>query len=325
MSIDSVPEHKPVSSPGNSPWRARGATSLSEDEVIDAFFSSPPEKSLGYIVTDTPSKKSRTEVLEKLPVKFRARDSGIALDADSSDDETRPGLVASSAQASSSLSSIYSESDGEALITPGFGPGPESGWPVGIVRLHDGPLHADIVDESSVDAFIYRTLTAQAKPTAACPGEPQRVPGTPVKRFKTSHLINRPWQSAVSSKVGLPEFDPPQEGDVSDKRAKPRKSLPAAFFLNATAKEPRTRKDALNFASTEPDDDEEASPSTRKQAPLVKRPPVPLFHETKSKTASWLMGRSSSGTYSSGGSDASLSQNATPTRRDPLGKCTSYC
>lgn len=334
MSIDTPPAKakSSVASPSASPWKSGGVSSPSEDEQIDAFFSSPPEKSFSFDVTEsTPSpSKSRLQFIEKLPVKFRARDSGIALDADSSDDDGRPGLLSSSAQGSGSLSSIYSESDGEALVTPGFGPGPESGWPsVDIVNLDDElSVHGELGPDAGVDAFILRTLTAQSKSSVPIPGEPQRVPGTPVKRFKTTHLINRPWQSAVTSKIGLPEFDPPPQevdGSHNDKRGKPRKSLPAAFFVPATAKETRTRKDALNFGHLGADEDDEASPSTRKQVKYIKRPPVPLFankdgSEPATKPPSWMMRKTSSGAVSSGGSDTTISQAGTPTRRDALGK-----
>lgn len=285
----------------------------------ERFFSSPPHPTsftFGLSDGSSPTKRPRTESAEMLQKKFRPRDSGIVVDGDDSDDDFRPRFQSGGAQlftmsASSSLQSqSQSESDGEALITPGVAPGPNSGWP--IVGIADGDDEFESDDPNvGVDAFILRTLASGAKASDPVPGEPQRIPGTPVKRVKTSHLVERPWQSAVASKIGFPEFDEPRDGGGKDKRPKPRKSLPAAFPGLVPH---RQRKDAMHGLDTE-NEDEEASPTMRKDANALGmgRPPVPLFSKTsdpKVRTR-WLMRRSSSGAFSSG---SDTSRNATPTR-----------
>ncbi|CAL1715614.1 unnamed protein product [Somion occarium] len=226
------------------------------------------------------------------------------------------------------------ESDGEALVPPSFGPSAGSGWPnVGIYNLdedengHFGALGG----ERSVDAFIMCTLTAGAKLSK---GEAaKRPPGTPVKRVKMSHIIDRLWQSAVASKIRFPDFDDPHGAGVkAAKKEKLRKSLPAAFPV--TMKPARTehqRRDALNFSSTglnmEVDadgDDEKASLTMGRDARYeglgLGRPAVhPMAHpgtDVKGRT-SWLMRRSSSGAFSSG---SETSTAATPTRLTYKGK-----
>lgn len=334
MSIDVPPglaarpkaqaRHSYAGNTTDQPWyKSSSHSEMSEEEL---FFSSPPHPS-GFSFSDAPSptKKQRVEPVEKLQKKFRPRDSGIVVDGDDSDDDFihrspfgAKLLALSAPRPSGSLSSVQSqsESDGEALVTPGVGPGPDSGWPSIGIAGHDDELDSD--SSAGVDAFILRTLTANTKPSAPVPGEPQRIPGTPVKKVKTSHLLERPWQSAVAHKIGFPEFDEPQEVAARDKKSKPRKSLPAAFpgLLSA-----RPRKEAVNIGALDAaDEDEEASPSMRKDAHknralTLGRPPVPLFAKsTEAKTRTrWLMRRSSSGAFSSG-SETTTSRNATPTR-----------
>ncbi|CAL1707700.1 unnamed protein product [Somion occarium] len=323
---------------GATPWLFSGAASpqtrtllqVDSDEEADFFFSSssgPADSSFTFSLTgETPSpkKKRRTESVELLPKKFRPRDSGVVLDE--SDDGSYEGLP----RASTSVSTMNSESDGEALVTPGFGPSAGSGWPnVGIYNLdedEDGHFGGALGGERSVDAFIMRTLTAGAKLSK---GEAaKRPPGTPVKRVKTSHIIDRPWQSAVASKIGFPDFDDPHSAGVkAAKKGKPRKSLPAAFPVTTKpARTERQRRDALNFGSTglnmEVDadgDEEEASPTMRRDARYeglgLGRPAVhPLARpgtDVKGGRTSWLMRRSSSGAFSSG---SETSTAATPTR-----------
>ena len=301
---------------------------MDEEEL---FFSSPTHPtSFTFAHSDEPSptKRSRGASVEKLQKKFRPRDSGIVVDGDDSDDDFSPsrfhsgGAQLFTMSASSSLQSqSQSESDGEALVTPGAAPGPESGWPT--VGVADGDDEFESDDPSTgVDAFILRTLTSGTKPPAPVPGEPQRIPGTPVKRIKTSHLVERPWQSAVTSKIGFPEFDEPRDASGKDKRPKPRKSLPAAFPGLAPH---RSRKDAMHGLDLDTED-QEASPTTRKdpKALGLGRPPVPLFSKTadpKARTR-WLMRRSSSGAFSSG---SDTSRNVTPTRIPAKGKfCVRY-
>lgn len=329
--------HSYAGSTNESPWKSPGRRDMDEE---DLFFSSPSRPSSFAFglsgETPSPTKKQRVEFVEKLQKKFRPRDSGIVVDGDDSDDDFNSGFGGGSAQLfamsaprpSGSLSSIQSqsqsESDGEPLVTPGIAPGLDSGWPSINVVNHDDEVDSDDPN-AGVDAFILRTLASGAKPSAPVPGEPQRIPGTPVKKIRTSHLIERPWQSAVTSKIGFPEFDEPRDGGGKDKKSKPRKSLPAAFPGFGSA---RQRKDALHVAGLgvdAGDEDEEASPTMRKDARNLGlglgRPPVPLFPkigDSKSR-AYWLLRRSSSGAFSSG-SDTSTSRNATPTRIPAKGK-----
>ena len=331
MSIDAPPgmgartrtqaRHSYAGSTNEAPWHKQ--PSRSEQDEEDFFFSSPSQPNtfaLG-LVRDIPSPtKMRVESPEKLQKKFRPRDSGIVVDGDRSEDEfhfnsgSAQLLAMAVPRPSGSLGSVQSESDNtdvEALVTPGVGPGPESGWP-GIVRIDDGSSDCESSDPNvGVDAFILRTLAGGSKAAAPVPGEPQRVPGTPVKRVRTSHLAERPWQSAVTSKIGFPEFDDQREGGGKDKKGKPRKSLPAAFPGLTTG---RQRKNAISITLLE--DDEEASPTTRKEPKYngvgLGKPPA-FARMTESKKPSWLMRRSSSGAFSSG-SETTTSRNATPTR-----------
>ncbi|KAK7692978.1 hypothetical protein QCA50_004619 [Cerrena zonata] len=299
----------------------RGQLQCDSDEEADFFFSSsgPKDSSFTFSLTGgtpSPMKKQRTESIELLPKKFRPRDSGVVLDES---DDSYDGLP----RASTSVSTINSGSDGEALVTPGFAPTAGSGWPtVGVYNLDDEDYHGRFnTGERGVDAFIMRTLTAGA--TSSKEETAKRPPGTPVKRIKTSHIMDRPWQSAVASKIGFPDFDDPRTGK-GKKGAKPRKSLPAAFPVSARpARTERQRRDALNFgvsrasvSSMEVDaegDDEEASPSMRRDARYeglgLGRPTARPGADVKG----WLMRRSSSGAFSSG-SDCTSSTTATPTR-----------
>lgn len=331
MSIDAPPGL------GGRPRAARhsyaGNPSPSREDMDEEelFFSSPGRPSSLFAFADeqgSPTKRPRTASVEKLQKKFRPRDSGIVVD-DSEDDiqsssfKTSNGslLTMAGPRASGSLSSVQSESDGtdgEALVTPGIAPGPESGWPgVGIV---DGDSFSSNTSDvnAGVDAFILHMLAGGPKQTAALPGESQRVPGTPVKKVKTSHLLERPWQSAMTSKIGFPEIDEPREGGGKDRKGKPRKSLPAAFPGLMAA---RQRRDAFSLVDTE-NEDEEASPTMRKEFKFNGsgrgRPPVPSFPKTVDpKSKRWPMRRSSSGAFSSG---SDTSRNGTPTRLPAKGE-----
>ncbi len=184
-----------------------------------------------------------------------------------------------------------------------------------------------------------RTLAAGSKPPPK--NGDMRPPGTPVKKLKTTHLMDRPWQSAVASKIGFPEFDEAQRLEKLGK-PKPRKSLPAVFPLGTRPKTERPRKDALNFGVAPPppppllptlnvvtmdvegDVDEEGSPTFRRDGKYdglgLGRPAAAfgkLGSEGKGKP-SWLMRRSSSGAFSSG-SETCTSGTATPTRLFPKG------
>ena len=317
-----------------SPW----AGGHNSDEEADLFFGDgPADSSFNFSLTgDTPSpkKKQRTESIELLPKKFRPRDSGIVLDeSDGGDFFGNDGV----SRASTSVSTINSTSDKEALITPGFAPGEHSGWP-NVVNL-DSDDDDDLQRSEGLqsgDEFIMRYLTGGAKSSAKGHGEPKRVPGTPVKKVRTAQIIDRPWQSAVAHKIGFPEFNAPP--GAPNGKGKPRKSLPAAFPIPQTtaksARPERTRRDAMK--PKEPPvvpmdveaEEEEASPTMRRDVRYdglgLGRPPVPPFGRGgtvagKSGRMPWLMRRSSSGAFSSG---SETSVTATPTR--PAAKGTFY-
>ncbi|KAH8108041.1 hypothetical protein BXZ70DRAFT_32242 [Cristinia sonorae] len=323
----------------SSPWSA----GRDSDEEAEFFFGDgPADSSFSFSLTgDTPSpkKKQRTESIEPLPKKFRPRDSGIVLDESDGGELFGDDAVP---RASTSVSTMGSNSDSEALVTPGFGPGEHSGWPT-VVNLDDSDgefIHSDGLATGSGDEFIMRYLTGGAQSSGKSqPGEPKRVPGTPVKKVRTAQIIDRPWQSAVAHKIGFPEFDAPPVPGAPNGKGKPRKSLPAAFPIPATTvKAPRperTRRDALKPADppvvsmdVEGDaEEEEASPTMRRDGRYdglgLGRPPVPPFGvgvagrgsavAAKSGRMPWLMRRSSSGAFSSG-SETCTSVTATPTR-----------
>lgn len=325
-----------ASSPFSSP-NCRKRDDSSEDEE-DAFFNGPADTSFTFsIASGTPSPKKRQKreaPASPLQKKFRPRDSGIAL---YSSDEECGGyhlhggdpFLPSMPRASTSVSTVNSsEGDDQALITPGCGPSPSSGWPGANVNIV-GP--GDESDE--VEAFIYRTLTAGASKSAPGHDSPKRVPGTPQKRLKTSYLIQRPWQSAVAHKIGFPEFDDEGPKGKGKGKGKPRKSLPAAFPIpgkenRASGKGRPGHHLARASIDTDADDDEELSPSTTRQTKYdglgLGRPTgvLPGFTRTSGEKGkpNWLMRRSSSGNFSSG-SETAGSASATPTRLGVKGTC----
>ncbi|KAK0239039.1 hypothetical protein EDD85DRAFT_936207 [Armillaria nabsnona] len=270
----------------------------STDEEDDMLCEGPRDSSF-LLNIDTPSPRHNDTVI---PSKFKPnRDSGVVV----SDDELSMNSSASSdhvPQASTSLSSIFSD-DEHGLLTPGLLPAASAGWP-GVYEADD---HHDDDNQQrgDVDAFIKRTLAAPSKASS----EVKKVPNTPVKKVKTSYLSgDRPWQSAVTHRVGLGI-------DWEMKQAKvPRKSLPLGF-------PPAGRKHGKSVLdpSTDSEDDPEDSPSTRKEKERysglgIGRPSLPTPKEDfpivpKSR---WLSRRTSSGTFSSG-SD-SMSMIGTPTR-----------
>lgn len=323
-----------------SPW----ASGQNSDEEADLFFGDgPADSSFNFSLTgDTPSpkKKQRTESIELLPKKFRPRDSGIVLDeSDGGELFGDDGIP----RASTSVSTMGSNSDSEALVTPGFGPGENSGWPT-VVSLdsddddddmfHGGLRRDGLSADRTADEFIMRYLTGGGKSSSAkTPGEPKRAPGTPVKKIRTAQIIDRPWQSAVAHKIGFPEFNAPPLPGAPLAKNKPRKSLPAAFPVTASksSRPERTRRNALKptdppvvpmDVEVEAAEEEDASPTlkrdTRYDGLGLGRPPVPPFGPGgavagKSGRMPWLMRRSSSGAFSSG-SETCISVTATPTR-----------
>ncbi|KAJ6594050.1 kinase-like domain-containing protein [Mycena capillaripes] len=256
-----------------------------DDDEQDMFFSaSHPDSSFTFSVTaETPSPRTRKPDAP-IAKKYKLRDSGVALSEDEDDDGD---LLMP--RASTSANSIYSD---EELITPGVEPEVGSGWPSVVVG--EGGV--------DVDAFIHHTLAAGAKGTG--PSAPKKAPGTPVKRVKTSYLVgDRPWQSAVAHKVGLPGFswEPTKQGKA------PRKSLPAVFPALGGRKHGKAPLDPTTDSEGEGEDE---SPSGRRN----KYVGLGLGRPGKGGVTTrprWLTRRSSSGAFSSG-SDASIA--GTPTR-----------
>ncbi|KAF8441622.1 hypothetical protein L210DRAFT_3399167 [Boletus edulis BED1] len=288
------PDSSPVSVPHGS-----------HDDEDDMFFEpcGPLETSFVFSVTEgTPSPRSKGQKgKDMLPLKYKPRDSGVAL----SDDEGDASNSLSAMPQASTSSSLNSDI-GDDLITPGAIPGLDSGWPPAFVISGSDDDHR--IDGVDVDAFILRTLAAGGKPSTE---EPKKPPGTPVKKLKSAYLGgNRPWQSAVAAKVGF-NFGGLDLGVAPGGKMKngPRKSLPAAF-------PPLGFKKGADLQGSDEDEDEMNSPSTRKEASKYEglglgRPPVSCGPAGPVERTRWLMRRSSSGAFSSG-SEASL---ATPTRR----------
>ncbi|KAJ7076348.1 hypothetical protein B0H15DRAFT_864230 [Mycena belliarum] len=260
-----------------------------DDDEQDMFFggASHPDSSFSFNVdSGTPSPRTK-KAGAGIAKKFNSRDSGVALSEDDEDgDHLMPG-------ASTSVSSIFSD---EGLCTPGLEPEAGSGWPsvvVGEISAFEGGLN--------VDAFIQRTLATASKSTGPSAQQVKKAPGTPVKRVKTSYLAgDRPWQSAVAHKVGLPGFSwEPKQGKA------PRKSLPAVFPAL------RRRHGKAPLDPTTDSEGEDESPSGRRD----KYVGLGLGRPGKGGVAGrarWLTRRSSSGAFSSGSDTASLA--GTPTR-----------
>ncbi|KDQ57786.1 hypothetical protein JAAARDRAFT_47622 [Jaapia argillacea MUCL 33604] len=348
-----------------SPLKALGSSpSPPMADMDDLFFDfdGNHDNSFSFSVdggTPSPRCKFTTQQKPSLPKKYKPRDSGVVL-SDSEDDgagffgdsiggsnNRRGGYLSvnSMPSASTSVSTIHSSGDEGmgALITPGFGPGMDSGWPsVGVVSLDDDVHHSHSVShppfgagmsaDPDMDAFILRTLAsstgggvkADGRGMGGGPGEwgaAKKAPGTPVKRMKTTHLIGgkeRPWASAVASKVGVGFDDFGKIGDgVTGKGkgvGKGRKSLPAVFPSLNVGKKKGGGKYIDEAESSE--DDAETSPSFARRdgrydglglgRPSVGGGPAEVFKKP------WLMRRSSSGAFSSG-SETSGSL-GTPTR-----------
>ncbi|KAJ6499152.1 hypothetical protein C8R45DRAFT_981321 [Mycena sanguinolenta] len=289
-------------SPRSSPMQVPSDPDDDEEEQNLFFSSLPPHTdSLAFsfnVTANTPSPRAKKPDAA-LPKKYnlRPRDSGVVLSEDD-DDVDFLGVP----RASTSVSSIYSD---EGLVTPGVEPEVGSGWPS--VISGEGDAFGNSVD---VDAFIQRTLAAGAKATT---GQAKKAPGTPVKKVKTSYLLGgpeRPWQSAVAHKVGLPDFSWDKDGKhTAGHGGKPRKSLPAVFpDLNA---QPRKHGKAPLDPTTD-SEGEDDSPSGRRGGD--KYLGLGLGRPGPGVTARprWLTRRSSSGAFSSGSDTASLA--GTPTR-----------
>ncbi|KAJ6587067.1 kinase-like domain-containing protein [Mycena vulgaris] len=280
---------RPVTpSPRSSPPRI--PVELADDDEQDMFFgASRPDPSFSFSVTaDTPSPRTK-KPNATIAKKYNSRDSGVAL----SEDDDDPGHLGFMPRASTSVSSIYSD---EGLVTPGLEPEVGSGWPS--VVMGDSSAFEGGVD---VDAFIRRTLAAGSKGAGPSAAQPKKAPGTPVKRVKTSYLAgDRPWQSAVAHKVGLPGFS------WESKHGKaPRKSLPAVFPALGGRKHGKAPLDPNTDS-----EGEDESPSGRRDKYVglgLGRPGKGGVARTR-----WLTRRSSSGAFSSGSDTASIA--GTPTR-----------
>jgi len=263
----------------------------------------PPSSFILNVTADTPSTTKTT-----LQLKYRPRDSSVVI----SDDDVGLALPNTKLlkrgdssclvpRSSTSVSSVFSDND-ESLVTPEVAP--ESGfhWPdanVFVRGADDNGLrayHESLEGGVDVDAFIMNTLASAANG----PHEiTKKIPGTPVKKHRTTFLErDRPWQSAIASKVG-PRLD------FSETKA-PRKSLPAVFPINP-------RQGELVDSSEE--EQEQDSPSTRRNVNYgtLGRGHAPLAL-TRTR---WLMRRSSSGAFSSSGESGSMSM--TPTRGKTAG------
>ncbi|KAI6045987.1 hypothetical protein EDC04DRAFT_2888163 [Pisolithus marmoratus] len=267
----------PDSSPLSLPKNTRSVADDDDDDMLEPF--GPPESSFVFSVTeDTPSPRSQ-KGKEMLPLKYKPRDSGVALSDDEDLSHSSNVFLSAMPRPSTSTSSLYSDA-GDDLITP-IMPNSSSGWPNAVVigGLEDSDRNDDGLD---VDAFIMRTLAAGHKPSAE---EPKRPPGTP-----------SPWPTKVGFNFDL-ETDPSghsARGGGCKSKNKPRKSLPAAFphlgDRSLPEFEEEHKYDGLGLGR----------PSATDRAPSG----------AVSRTR-WLMRRSSSGAFSSG-SETSV---GTPTRR----------
>jgi mitosis inhibitor protein kinase SWE1 len=285
----------------NAKQRSESPSPPDEDE--DMFFGSSANSSFMFSVTEgTPSPRSKRKN-GGLQKKFKPRDSGVAL---TDDEEAREaagdggeGYLGVCMGGRGSSTSVSTEGDGEALVTPGVGPGVGSGWPETVIVNGNGCDETGHgvggYEGGDVDSFILRTLAAGAKGPE---GGGKKIPGTPVKKVKMIDVVGgRPWQSAVTKKVGGAEFE--FVGKV------PRKSLPAAFTGLRQGQKGRD----LGPGGDETDEEGEDSPSSRKE----KERYAGLGMGKPSVRTRWLMRRSSSGAFSSG-SENSGSVAGTPTR-----------
>jgi mitosis inhibitor protein kinase SWE1 len=269
-----------------------------DDEEM--FFAGEGSSSFVLNVTrNTPSPHAKPA----LPMKYKHRDSLLV-----SDDDEMPSTGSSMGgnflvpNASMSVSSIGSE---DGLVTPGVALEGSSGWP--FVDGVDGITHPYSHEPVDVDAFIMKTLATAFKGS----NMPKKIPGTPVKKARISYFGNdRPWQSAVASKVGLKE-------DCEFKQKPPRKSMPAAFPPIGTKATKLIHERQRSDTDTE--DEDEDSPSTRRVKYVGLGLGLPPPHGPSAIPRNrWLMRRSSSGAFSSGGESTSLSN--TPTRAKGIGQ-----
>jgi mitosis inhibitor protein kinase SWE1 len=291
-------------SPTPSPGNADGFVSTDTDDDMD--FDDPPNSSFVLSVTaNTPSPQSKST----LQTKYKPRDSGVVVSDDDgcmvfANSKSLEGgdALLPVARSSTSVNSVFSDND-EGLVTPGIVPDAGSCWSNANVFIrgtddNERTVHGSLESGVDVDAFIMSTLASAANGPQEVT---KKVPGTPVKRIRTTFLSgDRPWQSAVAAKVG-PRLD------INDRKG-PRKSLPAVF--------PTIPRRGDKSADSSDSEGEQDSPSSRKDPKYgnlgLGRPGATDVPLALTRTR-WLMRRSSSGAFSSSGESASMS--ATPTRR----------
>jgi mitosis inhibitor protein kinase SWE1 len=293
-------------SPRSSPCHA-GDDSRHRDTDMEAdedMFFAPDSSFVLNVTSETPSPQSK----KALPMKYKHQNSVLVSDEDdilSTGSSTVGDFLQAMPKASISVTSICSD---DGLMTPGAAPEGYSGWPTAAIYVDAGdnqhPYGLASEAGVDVDAFIIRTLAAASKGPHLLP---KRIPGTPVKKVRMSYFGNeRPWQSAVASKVGLRD-----DCDFNKKKKMPRKSLPAAF-------PPMGAKPSCD--QTTDSEDEQESPITRREkyANLGLGQPSGKNAISGIPRSRWLMRRSSSGAFSSGSDSASLAN--TPTRSKGTGK-----
>ncbi|PCH43815.1 hypothetical protein WOLCODRAFT_138608 [Wolfiporia cocos MD-104 SS10] len=305
-----VQDDDPDSSLESSPRSRKRTDSFDEElynDCLDTSFIRNLAKDL-----PSPKKKQKRVSPSPLPKKFRPRDSGIAFEL--SDDEGRALggdlFMPIMPRASTSVSTVNSGDDDRALVTPSFAPSAASGWPTAQADVMDQDESTDEMNE-----FILRTLAANAGKHVPGDDEPKKAPGTPVK----VKMVQRPWQTAMATKIGFREFDGSAQRGGKKAKGKPRKSLPAAFA--GFGKENRSfwKKSGVAVdAEADAVEGDDMSPSMRKASRYeglgLGRPSGMLWRNPeKEDKQSWLVRRSSSGNCSSGSETAS-SIAETPTR-----------
>lgn len=291
-------------SPGSSPCHVGDHSHHRETDMgdEDMFFGPEDSSFILNVTSGTPSPQSK----RALPMKFKHRNSLLLSDEDEILSTGSSAAGEAMPKASTSVTSIFSE---DGLVTPGPAPEGLSGWPTAAVYDDVDQHPYGLTSEAGVDVdtFIINTLAAASKGPQLLP---KRIPGTPVKKVRMSYFGNeRPWQSAVASKVGLRD-------DYDFNKKVPRKSLPTAFPpMGAMSSK-------LTCDQTTDSEDEQESPITRRDryANLgLGQPPLPTGKNVVSgiPRSRWLMRRSSSGAFSSGSDSASLAN--TPTRSKGIG------
>ena len=333
----------PGSVSGSESPSPRSGGAQTDDDDDDMFFDGPKDSSFIFSVTEgTPSPRRHSVGGAGLRKKYKPRDSGVVVSDDegvSISMHTRGmrtgGTLGASGsiggtgdwlsvmpRASTSVSSVYSDVDLE-LVTPGYGPGERSGWPDAFVvtdASEGGSGEVGGEDGVDADAFILRTLAAATKgPKDRRDSEGplhggrddgfrygmKKIPGTPVKKVKTSHLGvdgARLWQSAITAKVGGLGFDL----DLEKGKKAPRKSMPAVFSW-------KERGAGVGGGGGDTESEgEEDSPSFRREGLGVGKPAGSAGGKSRGafSKSRWLMRRSSSGIFS-GESDVSI---GTPTK-----------